>query len=230
MGTLLLILFFLPWVNVTCNNMAIGEASGYQLTVGDLSPSEEMEKMQKGENDKPENLDSRPWFILGLLVPAGIAVVGVLGLLGRPQNIALIVLGIVGMSVMVLATQVNYTEELMAQQKENKTEKPDDTGSKVTFGPSEGEMDAMMRGMIQTKTTGTVVVCFVLYALVIAAGLLTIVFGRMPAGVGMARHDSRPAGPEARSMNGESEALSPPGKGNEPPPAENQTGDNPRPG
>jgi hypothetical protein len=181
LGLLLLVFFFLPWVNLTCAGTPIGKASGWQLTTGDLSKSEQMQEMNGGTpqaetEDDDDGPDPRPWFILGLLVPIGIGLVGAKGLMGHPMAKALIVLGIIGAVVMVLVTTVDYGAEMKADAEAKAQVDPNDPGAAMGQ-----QMGAAMAEKIDTETTGIVWVSLVLYLLVIGCGVVMMLMAGRPA-------------------------------------------------
>ncbi len=156
MALLLIIFFFLPWLNVNCSIMSFAEASGWQLTVGDLSPTDMIkEKMGTDEQEKSdENMpDARPWFILGLLAPVAILIAAALGAAGaiKSQHCGrlLIVLAAIGIIVIILAANVEYGELTEKMVKDKSSSSDGDT----PFGPSDKEMSKMAATQISTSGT-----------------------------------------------------------------------------
>ncbi|MBS3734103.1 MAG: hypothetical protein KGY99_04180, partial [Phycisphaerae bacterium] len=125
MGILLLVLFFFPWVRVSCGvpdaNATVATASGWQLTLGRYSePDYEQEGGAKLANElrvpAGTSVDSRPKFILGLVAALGTLAVAGLGLWGKlPADGAghlLTLLGVLGVITMILAVFVDFEQEI----------------------------------------------------------------------------------------------------------------------
>ncbi|MBS3734377.1 MAG: hypothetical protein KGY99_05565, partial [Phycisphaerae bacterium] len=122
---LLLVLFFFPWVRVSCGvpdaNATVATASGWQLTLGRYS---EPDYGEQGGADLGDELrvpagasvDSRPKFILALIAAMGIVAVAALALWGKLSEEGaghlLALLGIVGVVVTVLAFFVSFDQEI----------------------------------------------------------------------------------------------------------------------
>ena len=79
-GLLLLLLFFLPWVNVTCAGEHVASMSGLQMSTGGVSMEE---KVADRASERKEDVSAKPWNFLGLLLPMGVMAAGALGILGR---------------------------------------------------------------------------------------------------------------------------------------------------
>ena len=193
MAILLLIFFFMPWAELHCGTMQIGEANGWQLTKGDMTsiqpdmsssmPGVKVTKDEGGDGkDASESINARPWFILGLIVPIVLLGVGALGLTGKMSSSgagkALIVLGAIGMVVMLLAANVDYSDEVAADMEKSQKESAEPEGGEGEADPlSAGmekamgdQMQSQMAGQIQTESTGIVWACLVLYILVVGCG------------------------------------------------------------
>lgn len=181
-GGLMIVLFFLPWVSVHCGMMRVAEASGWELTTGSISPSSQMEQQaanagESDEKDDPsDDIDARPWFAMGLVVPALLVLAGA-GILGGSRNGGVIlILGALGLVVMILATQVDYATDLTQNaQKDKQPEAGPSTQNEINFGPSDQQMQAMAQQMIQTKTTGVVILGIAAYVVAMICGVAKIV-------------------------------------------------------
>jgi hypothetical protein len=142
-GLMLVIFFFLPWLDVKCQGQKVASASGFQLTIGkasivnsDMGPS--------SEKDSSKEPSARPWFILGLLIPASVIAIAGMSLVGRiaPKRLGkyLIYAGLAGLLIMILALNVEYSK---------------DSGKDMG---------------IQTESTGILIASFVLYVLGVLCG------------------------------------------------------------
>ncbi len=117
LGVVLVVLFFLPWLEVNCTSAGrterVAQATGLQLSTGELAIEDDAQDRAEAADDR-EGPDARPWFFLCLLAAAAIAVTGLLGLVGRMApgfvGASLVVLGLVGAVLMVMAMNVDYPE------------------------------------------------------------------------------------------------------------------------
>jgi amino acid transporter len=210
-AVLLIIFFFLPWVEMDCGGMTVGEASGWDLTAGEMSMSSDMPeqmRQQQDEEQDEEGPDARPWFILGLIVPAALLLVGAMGAAGRlPTTFAgggLIALGILGILVMVLAFHVDYAEEMA----EDQPESPQGQTTGGDLGQQMGrQMQQNMAKQISTETTGIVATSLVFYILVFLLGAGCLILPMV-----------LPERPEPMMTAGPPPAEPPPPPGSPPPP------------
>jgi len=184
MSLLLLIFFFLPWVEVQCQGVTLGEASGWQLTQGEISQAERFQEPEtsRKEDEQAESPDARPWFILGLLAPIGLLLVGFVGLRGQwtPGNASagLIVLGLLGVVVVILAVNVDYasemTKDIEQSARAQKRSGPQDPGAELGEEMAK-EMTKQMGGYIKTKGTGILWASLTLYILVGGCGVANLI-------------------------------------------------------
>lgn len=188
MAVVLVILFFVPWLDVTCSNMKVASATGLQLSLGKITREENpggMKGAVKPDEPKAEKKDekdpaARPWFLLCLLLPAMLMAVGVFGSLGRLSGavagLAIVGLAIVGLIMACLATGVDYGKEMMNDQpaKVKNTDGTDADGMGQAMGQAMGKMMAE-KSPIQTQATGALVTTIVFYSLLIAIGALNLV-------------------------------------------------------
>ncbi len=137
---LLVGLFFMPWVNVSCRapselaidvdrSMAelpemprveglVGHATGYDLALGRVTPIEgsaEPPRVSIGSREVPA---PRFWMYAALVVPGFVAVLGALTLLGPlpPHNggRSITLLALIGAAVVFAGTQIDYVSEYAA--------------------------------------------------------------------------------------------------------------------
>lgn len=152
LSLLLLIFFFLPWVDLTRGSEKQGSASGWQLTVGQMT-------MEIEQEEKPK---ARPWFIVCLILPVVLLVVGAMAVTGRLPSAGagkvLLVLGVVGLIMMIVAANVNYSDAIK------------------DYVQGGGRTESM-----ETGTTGILWVSLVLYILVGACGAANLFLPRLAA-------------------------------------------------
>ncbi|MFW6132315.1 MAG: hypothetical protein ACOC8F_00350 [Planctomycetota bacterium] len=206
MGVLLLILFFFPWVEVSCGVMhakaTVATANGWQLMLGEYSEVEyELEGGAKLADEMRvpagASVDSRPKFVLALLASLGIVAVAVFGLMGKlPAEGAgylLGLLGIIGIVITVMATFVSFDQEInrALQSPEYRaragapTTRPvseDDAVrekiSNVLRAAEELAHNKGVRALVRTGTTHYLWLSLVLYMIVAGTGAGMVLLGR----------------------------------------------------
>lgn len=190
----LLIFFFLPWLNLTCAGQKLGSASGLQLASGKMTEEKVFDESDSGvgivktDEGKKESLSdaikARPWFFLCLVIPIALLLIGVMGLVGRLSpggaSGALIVLGVVGLIMMILASSVDYSDEIVAKQKQENAKKAGAASTEPAgmdaLGASMGkEMEQQMKQKLKTEATGIVWTSLVFYILVALCGVVDLV-------------------------------------------------------
>jgi len=162
LAVVLLILFFVPWVDLKCGSTRVGSASGFQLTFGRMTTSPEFDEQRADEKDADDGPDARPWFILGLLVPLALLTVSALMLEGKwriPGGTLLTILAAVGVVVIICAANVDYRDEIARE--ESSATKPQDSSP-----ISSRELSAML----STETRGAVWASLAFYILIVLLG------------------------------------------------------------
>jgi len=185
MAIVLLILFFVPWVDLNCSGRPVGSASGFQLATGGMTLRQELQEQNQDEAKKDEGPEARPWFLLGLFVPLALLAVCCLIFLGMLPSISggtlLALLALVGVIVMILAANVDYREEMRR-------------GSAERDKPS-GIDPPDLSGMISTTTRGAVWGCLTLY---VVTGLLGVACAALPRAL-----EHTPPEPRREALYGE---------------------------
>lgn len=198
MALTLAVLFFLPWVNVTCSGTKVGSATGLQLSVGKMTVNNPFgedgpaKKTGGAKEEDKKDPKARPWFFLGLIVPLLVLAAAGMGLAGKmtgpAAGMAIAMLGVLGLLTAILATQVDYKAEMTAeppkmQPKGGDAKNPDEAMGQA-MGQAMGEAfgKKMAEEMpIRTEATGGLVTTIVLYALLLAAGAVNLVLPGMMA-------------------------------------------------
>ena len=149
MGLFLLVLFFMPWLELSGvhgkQTPKFGEASGWQIALGLITP---YGKQGKPTTD-PDHIKAfndairlRPWFLLALAAPLAIAAVGSAAVLSRIEHLQtgwmLTVLGLVGLATVLLALGVDYYYDIHEQDKHEMRERM------VRAGESQAKVDEAM--------------------------------------------------------------------------------------
>ena len=151
MGLFLLVLFFMPWLELSCvhkekeETKKLGEASGWQIALGRMTTFDRQDKPST-DPDTIKKLNDpirpRPWFLLALAAPLVIAVVALAAALGRighsQAGWLLAVLGLVGLAIVLLAFTVDYSYDVHEQEKDETRERL------VKAGRSQAEIDKAM--------------------------------------------------------------------------------------
>lgn len=191
LSLLLLIFFFLPWLKITCAGNEVGSASGWQLSVGNWSPEGPMAGQEEKDEEK-KSPDARPWFILCLILPVVLLIVGGMAAAGRMPSLdtgkVMIVLGAVGLLMMILAANVEYSDEMEEQMQKDQAAQPAPPPGAPTGMEGMGEqMAKQMTEVIQTKPTGILWGSLVLYVLVAACGIAGLVLPKLMAATAAAQ-------------------------------------------
>lgn len=111
LGLLLVVFFFLPWLDIKCGGHKIASASGLQLSIGKVCLSSK----ELSDKDSSKEPDARPWFALGLVIPMGLLAAAGMTLAGgiAPRRLGtyLVIAGLAGVMMMILAANVNYSQD-----------------------------------------------------------------------------------------------------------------------
>ena len=226
LGVVLLVLFFLPWLNLTCVGKGlfsnedvidrkVGHASGWQLAVGTMTVFDEDEERNPKKVTDPDKLKevdetilARPLFYLGLLAPVVLLALGVLAMIGSISGAlagrGMIVVGIVGVLVFILAMMVDYTDDFIENKRTEAREKMTKAGaSEAEIDKALEEQDAVARKQLDEleendqglQTSGKLAlwVTFVLYLATLGLGVAVSVCGCAACAA------KAPAPPEAAS-------------------------------
>ena len=144
LAPVLMVLFFLPWVGLSCNprgatnghrfqasgqfptewlkERTIARASGWDLACGNLCLEEDLKDGGSQFESDGAFPQSRPWAYFGLLLPFGVLVIAGMGLTGRltpgGAGKVFLLLGLVGAGMMFAVTRVEYADDMVAQAEE----------------------------------------------------------------------------------------------------------------
>lgn len=202
---LLLVLFFVPWLRVTCQGPAtieLGKPSGWQMAVGwkieqpdlqsqGMGAPQQPQQSPADQDDSEKELKSRPALMLGLILPVLVLLLGAIALSGRMSSrnagLMLVVLGIAGVAVMTVAANVDYVDEMIEHQKADSAKQgmppgPTAQGSK---DPGEAMGQAMQQGIdkqvrqaVKSTATGALWTSLGLYILVVVCGAGNMVLAK----------------------------------------------------
>lgn len=181
-----LVLFFAPWLVVSCNGSPLVEASGVELITGDIEPPPgsplgamiELDRAGADEAASAEQAqanagggvidDARWWVVLGaLLIVAGL----VLGVVLRPLKTgALAALGATGLALAVLGGGMAWTVNRFESELRQATESAPQTGDAMeAFGRN---MAAAVSAAIQLDVQAGYWLCLTALGLAAVAGVL----------------------------------------------------------
>ena len=186
-------LFFCPWVELSCSPQAmlaampdeqgdappgmsfqdfaasapeltpIGQASGWQLARGEMSPARDEETGEVKEVDQGKGPEARPWLYFCLALPVaalaagGLALGGVLSV-GTAGKI-LLVAGVAGAGLVGLASQTDYCDDILGQ-----------SACPIAAAKAKPQME----GLIRTEATPYLWTSLGLYGLLAVCGLSTL--------------------------------------------------------
>jgi hypothetical protein len=214
MVVLLIIFFFLPWVNIKCQDTKIATMTGRQLTSGDVEPvgifkemSEKAEKQKhqagggteaEGPEDK-DKLSSRQWIYAGLAIPLLGFIVAFAHLAdwlnGRSAGIALLAIMALGVSLLVAVSQVDLVADVPMETKDNRADATEGAATQPQINLFE-DMD--MRAMMSSGLESGWILSLVFYLLLGLCGVVNLVLplvgGRTVAG-GMSGASPPPGSP-----------------------------------
>lgn len=237
LGVVLLVLFFLPWLELTCVGpkgfgpgnegtieKKIGQASGWQLAVGTMTASDEDEDGNSNVTTDPnklqetiESITARPLFYLGLIAPIVLLALGAMTMMGSISGAlasrGMIVVGIVGVLVFILAMMVDYTDDFIEAERTKTREKMTEEGaSKADIekalekkdAETKAQMDAAKENDqgLQTGSKLALWVTFVLYLATLGLGVGISVCGCSQCIVGGAAPPETESEPEAPTASG----------------------------
>lgn len=161
LGIVLAILFFMPWIEISCQNSRVATQSGWQLTTGHATLSAAVEKDETESDDG--NSDAKYGYVAGLLVPLAVMLVSLLSLrriVGRRAAGALLVaFGAAGLLVVVLAANVDYTDDILA-----------DARQETDSSQANSLLPKVVAGLITTEPLAALWVSLVLYVLTLLCG------------------------------------------------------------
>ncbi len=204
---LLVIFFFLPWLEINCAGMGkIGTSSGLQITTGNMTSNlpENMGQQGKGVNvekkDPGEDINARPWAILGLIVPIGILAVAGASLAGKltaaNSGGIIAVMALVGLLVMILAANINYVDDMIEAQKDKQEQQSAGANSAMQANMQK-QMEDQMKQAMKTEGTGILWTSIVFYALLFLAGLANpLIAKNLPASARLQKFTSRADAPQ----------------------------------
>jgi hypothetical protein len=195
---LLVIFFFLPWLNITCAGNKVASSSGLQISTGKIS----MAPMFAGSPAAPgspsagpgaqKDPQARPWFFLALAIPLAVLVLGALCVVGRvaprKANHATWVLGLVGFFVLAMALDVDYGSEMtstgMNPPPANSSAGSESDQAAEAMAKSMGDqMARQLEKQIKTEAAPFLVVSLVLAGLLACCPLLNLLAPKLLAGL-----------------------------------------------
>ncbi len=194
----LVVLFFMPWLTLSCDPEAVtntpgvrsevelpqefteptvlARATGWDLARGELTPDDRFKEMarQAQQSQSQDGPSAKPWAYGGLVLPGIVAVFSLVCLAGKLTSSGtgkwLLLLGVAGVVLMLLAVSVDYVDMAMDEAKEEMAAQgmnPRQPGLKENMA----EAARMAKEVIQTKTTPYLWACLGIYVLIAGCGL-----------------------------------------------------------
>lgn len=194
----LVVLFFMPWLTLSCDPEAVtntpgvrsevelpqefteptvlARATGWDLARGELTPDDRFKEMarQAQQSQSQDGPSAKPWAYGGLVLPGIVAVFSLVCLAGKLTSSGtgkwLLLLGVAGVVLMLLAVSVDYVDMAMDEAKEEMVAQgmnPRQPGLKENMA----EAARMAKEVIQTKTTPYLWACLGIYVLIAGCGL-----------------------------------------------------------
>lgn len=215
----LLVLFFMPWLRLSCNPQAatnavqlrgmqnvpedltkptvLARASGWDLARGKLTP----EKRFRGQARAQENAEdppAKPWAYAGLVLPGLVVGFGLLCMSGKLTFTGagkwMVVLGISGVVLMFVAASMDYIDEAMDVAEEKMVAQGVPVG-RTAFRRDVAVATEQFKKVIQTKTTPYLWASLAMYVLIAGCGVATAgVTQYVPTESVAWRHDSEATG------------------------------------
>ena len=195
----LLVLFFMPWLTLSCDPRAVTQApefrgaadlpkefteptvlahaSGWDLARGELTPEERFRGEASAAQENQEGPPAKPWAYGGLVLPGLLVILALLCLFGRLTSPGagkwMLLLGIAGVVLMLVAASMDYVDEAMDKAKAEMRARGVGPGC-GSFEVNMAEVASKTKEVIQTKTTPYLWACLVLYGLIGLCGLAAI--------------------------------------------------------
>ena len=191
------ILFFMPWLNISCDtehimkevqsqegfgaappipfgSQEIAHASGWDLAGGQISVENPSMSGNQSFNDENRMLKQRPWLYICLAGPIAIALLCAAAVSGtistRAAGKGMMVLGVIGVALMIAASTIDYVDDAMDKAKQEAA-KSGATLSCPALDQSMGEAKDGMKEFIKTETTGHLWISVGLHSLIVICGL-----------------------------------------------------------
>jgi hypothetical protein len=212
----LAILFFLPWVGLSCNptgasrgqllaasgqfpaemleERLIAHASGWDLAQGDLRLEEDVKGNCSDLGSQDDFPPSRLWAYFGLLLPMGVLLISAMGLTGRisPSGAGkvLLLLSLSGAGLMFAVTQVDYADDMLSQAEKQSGQ----SGSIRCSGYRQSMAQAKkeMGKILMTSPTGWTWGMLAAYGVVSACGVASLVMEGSTTPVSTPRRNASP--------------------------------------
>ena len=187
---LLMVLYHLPWLELTRDHgglamtsvpAEVGTATGLQLAAGTMTAKPEASRLLPSLVDSgmyDDEIKPRPTFYIGLIAPVFLLIIAVLGLKacfrGVLVGILTLILAIPGSILLLLATDVEYTEDFIADlRRREPAHEPWVTGSLPPV--QRREKEKRITDEYKTWTSAHLWSSLVLYCLASLLGILNVI-------------------------------------------------------
>ena len=195
----LVVLFFMPWLTLSCDPEGVtntpgvrsevelpeefseatvlARASGWDLARGELTPDDRFKEMARQAQRSEDRPPAKPWAYGGLVLPGLVALLSLVCLAGKLTSSGtgkwLLLLGVAGVVLMLLAVSVDYVDMSMDKAKEQMVAQGVDP-RQPDLKENMAEAASMAKKILQTKTTPYLWACLGIYVLIGGCGLATM--------------------------------------------------------
>ncbi len=200
MTVALVVLFFMPWVSLSCDLKAsadagdiinlsnmpggpqdtrrLASASGWELACGELTPEMPFRIQAREVREQSQVPQGRAWVHLGLAVPVLMGLVCTMGLMGNVSIVGagkiVFWLGLAGVALTFMASSVNYVDDAMAGVRENMQDSAAGASGREEVEASLEQVAAKLNLAVKTQRTPYLWVSLSLYLVVAGCGLVTM--------------------------------------------------------
>lgn len=195
----LLVLFFMPWLRVSCNPGAasnaaelrgmegvpeeltrptvLASASGWDLARGELTPDDRFKEQARAAQENDQAPPAKHWAYGGLVLPVLLVGLALLCLSGKLTCSGagkwMLALGIAGVVLMSVAASMDYIDEAMDQAKDQMAAHGAPVGCPA-FQQNVAAATDQAKEIIQTKATPFLWASLGIYVLIAGCGLVTL--------------------------------------------------------
>ena len=192
----LVVLFFMPWLRVSCNPQGAAEAaelggtqnvpeeftkptvlahaSGWDLARGKLTPEERFEAQARAAEQNQKGPPAKPWVYGALGLPVLVVLLALLCVSGKLTSSGagkgMILFGIAGVVLMFVAASTDYIDDAMEQAEDEMAAQGAPLESPA-FQRNKSEAADKAKKIIQTKTTPYLWGSLGLYVLIAGCGM-----------------------------------------------------------
>jgi len=191
-------LFFMPWLNVSCEtkeamkamqaqgefglssvpipfeSQEIAHASGWDLAGGKIAIKSPVQGGEGPLAEQPKTLKQRPWLYLCLAGPVVVLLLSIAAISGNVSTSGagkgMMLFGVIGVVLMIMASTIDYIDDALDQAKDQ-APKCCSMPPGCGFNPSMQQAKDEMKAFIKTETTPYLWISLGLHSLTVLCGL-----------------------------------------------------------